>query len=62
MIQIKKERIKIKPSKLEKRDILTEMFEHFGIKVIDVNSQDLKPKPKRVEKLPVMPENSWIKN
>ena len=31
----------VKP-KLEKKDILTEMFEHFGIKVIDVSNQNLK--------------------
>ena len=36
-------------SKPEKRDIMTEMFEHFGIKVIDVTNRNLKPnKGKRI--------------
>ncbi len=34
--------VKTVEPKLEKRDILTEMFEHFGIKVIDVSNQNSK--------------------
>lgn len=32
-------KIKGAQSKPEKRDMLTEMFEHFGIKVVDVTPQ-----------------------
>lgn len=38
MARVSKERVKTTKSKPEKRDILTEMFEHFGIKVIDVDN------------------------
>ena len=34
-------------SKQGKRDILTEMFEKFGIKVIDVSNQSPKPNNKK---------------
>ena len=39
---MKKPRIQTIKSEQEKRDILTEMFEHFGIKVIDVSNQNPK--------------------
>lgn len=42
MAQAKKVQIKTEQSKPEKRDILTEMFEHFGIKVIEVSNQNSK--------------------
>lgn len=34
-------------SQPEKRDIMTEMFEHFGIKVIDVTNRRAKPNKKK---------------
>jgi len=37
-------------SKPEKRDILTEMFEHFGIKVTYIDTQAPKPS-KKIKKL-----------
>jgi len=47
MIKPKKIRSQTIKSKFEKRDILTEMFEEFGIKVIDVSSQNSTPKSKK---------------
>jgi len=44
---MKKPRFETIKSKQGKRDILTEMFEHFGIEVIDVNNQNSKPKKQR---------------
>jgi len=38
---------KIPKSKPEKRDVLTEMFESFGIKVIEVGSQIPRTKKKK---------------
>ncbi|KKU03218.1 MAG: hypothetical protein UX99_C0003G0057 [Candidatus Amesbacteria bacterium GW2011_GWB1_47_26] len=43
MAKVKKVRIETVKFKPGKRDILTEMFEHFGIKVIDVSNQNSKP-------------------
>ena len=42
-----KERLNSASSQPEKRDILTDMFEHFGIEVIDVNDQNLKPNKRK---------------
>ena len=39
MVKMKKVSVKNMESKPEKRDILTEMFESFGIKVIEIGSQ-----------------------
>lgn len=47
MAKIKKVQVETMKSKSEKRDILTDMFEHFGIKVIDVNAQIPKPNKKK---------------
>ena len=46
MAKIKKTHGKTIKSQSGKRDILTEMFEHFGIKVIDVNNNGSKPHEK----------------
>lgn len=46
VIKGKKTRIQATQSKFKKRDILTEMFEEFGIKVIDVSNQN----PKLIQK------------
>ena len=43
MAKVKKVQIKTVKLKSGKRDILTEMFEEFGIKVIDVSNQNSKP-------------------
>lgn len=40
MAKVSKARSKTTKSKSEKGDILTEMFQHFGIEVIDVNTQN----------------------
>lgn len=47
MAKMKKIQVESIKSKPEERDILTEMFEHFGIEVIDVKSQVSKPNKKR---------------
>ena len=47
MTKSTKVQIDITKSKLEKVDIVTEMFEHFGIKVIDVGSQVPKTNKKK---------------
>ncbi|MBI2595678.1 hypothetical protein HYW46_03000 [Candidatus Daviesbacteria bacterium] len=47
MLSKKNPEIETIKSKPEKRDILTEMFEHFGIKVVDVGSQIPKANRKR---------------
>lgn len=44
MAKVNKAWIKTIKSKSGKRDILTEMFEHFRIKVIDVNNSGPKNK------------------
>lgn len=40
MTKEKKAQVESVKSKSEERDILTEMFEHIRVKVIDVSSQD----------------------
>jgi len=47
MSTIKKIRVKTLRSKLNKGDILTEMFEHFRIRVIDVTVKSPKPNNKK---------------
>ncbi|MDO8573239.1 MAG: hypothetical protein Q7R77_00640 [Candidatus Daviesbacteria bacterium] len=49
MTKLKKTQTKVMNPQPEKRDILTEMFEHFGIKVIDVTNAI--PKTKYRKKL-----------
>jgi len=44
---MKNARIETTKSKQGKRDILTEMFEEFGIKVIDVSNQNSKPNKRK---------------
>lgn len=45
----KLQKIQVEPmnSKSEKKDIITEMFKHFEIKVIDVTNQNSKSKKKK---------------
>lgn len=43
MAKVREVQVEAKRSNPEKRDILTEMFEHFGIEVIDVPAQNIKP-------------------
>lgn len=50
MPKIKKKSVQTLESKPEKRDIITEMFEHFGIKVVNVTIQSSKLNKKRLIK------------
>lgn len=47
MTKVREARFETMKSKPEKRDIMTEMFEHFGIKVIDVDVEIPKPSKKK---------------
>ena len=40
MAKVKKSQVKTTKFKPGRRDVLTEMFEHFGIKVMDVSVGD----------------------
>lgn len=48
--QMKKTQVKTVKSNRDKRDIMTEMFEHFGIEVIDVAAQKIKLNTRRMYK------------
>ncbi len=44
---LKKAHLESTNPKIEKRDILSEMFEDFGIKVVDVTNQNSRPRKKK---------------
>ena len=46
--KLKKTQLEPTDPQMEKRDIMTEMFEHFGIKVIEVTSQNSKFNKRKV--------------
>lgn len=46
----KKVRVKTLRSKLDEGEILTKMFKHFGIRVIDVSDKNPKPNKRKMVK------------